>query len=53
MPFKSKAQQGYMFIHHPELAKEFAAHTTNYKDLPEHVKRAKKRALRKLRQQPE
>ena len=24
MPFKSKAQQGYMFAEHPEIAKEFA-----------------------------
>lgn len=37
MPFKSKAQQGYLFKFLPEVAKEFAAATTNYKNLPEHV----------------
>src|SRR5450631_4455905 len=38
MPFKSKAQQGFMFSEHPEMAKEWAAKTPNMKDLPEHVK---------------
>lgn len=42
MPFKSKAQAGYMFVHHPELAKEFAAKTKNMASLPEHVKKRKK-----------
>lgn len=38
MPFKSKAQQRYMFAKHPEIAKEFAQATPNIKKLPEHVK---------------
>ncbi len=43
MPFKSKAQQGYLFSQHPEVAKEFAEHTSKaqYKKLPEHVKKPK------------
>lgn len=41
MPFKSKAQAGYMFAHHPQMAKEFAAHTPSMKKLPEHVKKTK------------
>jgi len=40
MPFKSRAQQGFLFAKEPEVAKEFAAHTPKaaYKRLPEHVK---------------
>ncbi len=38
MPFKSKAQVGYMFANHPKIAKEFAAHTPSIKKLPQHVK---------------
>jgi len=41
MPFKSKAQQRYMFSQHPKIAKEFAEHT-NFKKLPEKVESAKK-----------
>ncbi len=43
MPFKSKAQQGYLFAKKPEVAKEFAEHTTKeqYKKLPEHAKKKK------------
>jgi hypothetical protein len=37
MPFVSKAQQGYMFMHMPKIAKEFAA-KTDFKSLPEKVK---------------
>jgi len=40
MPFKSKAQQGYMFVKHPKMAKEMAAKTPNMKALP---KRAPKK----------
>lgn len=39
MPFKSKAQQGYMFIHHPKIAKEFAK-KTDFSHLPEKVEKA-------------
>lgn len=44
MPFKSKAQQKYLFAKEPEVAKEFAEHTSKstYKKLPEHVKPKKK-----------
>lgn len=41
MPFKSKAQQGYMFVHHPELAKEWAEKTVNMKNLPKYAKKKK------------
>lgn len=32
-----------MFIHHPEIAKEFADKTVNIKSLPEHVSDSKNR----------
>ncbi len=35
MPFKSKAQERFMFAKHPKIAKEFAAKTPNIKALPE------------------
>lgn len=34
MPFKSQAQRGYMYIHHPEIAKEFESETPKGKKLP-------------------
>lgn len=39
MPFKSKAQQGFLFAKKPEVAKEFADKTPKiaYKKLPEKV----------------
>lgn len=45
MPFKSKAQQGYLYAKKPEVAKEFAEHTPKsaYKKMPEHVKKKKKK----------
>ena len=39
MPFKSKAQAGYMWVHHPSIAKEFADKTVDIKKLPYHVKK--------------
>lgn len=44
MPFKSKAQQGYLYAHNPKVAKKFADHTSKgaYKNLPVHVKKKKK-----------
>lgn len=39
MPFKSKAQRSYLFIHEPKVAKEFAGATPKGAKLPEHVKR--------------
>jgi len=43
MPFKSQAQRAYMFIHHPEIAKEFQAHTPIGAKLPYHVKKKSKK----------
>lgn len=43
MPFKSAAQRGYLFIHHPEVAKEFAAATPKGTKLPYHVKKVNKK----------
>lgn len=42
MPFKSKAQQGYMFATHPKLAKEMASKTKNMKALPKKSSSKKK-----------
>lgn len=42
MPFKSKAQQGYMFASMPKTAKRWAKKTPNIKSLPKRV--AKKRS---------
>ena len=49
MPFKSKAQQRYMFATNKDLAEEFAAETKNFKKLPEKVKpkQSKKRVKKK------
>ena len=30
MPFQSKAQRAYLYIHHPEIAKEFQAIVLEY-----------------------
>lgn len=43
MPFKSKAQERYLYANKPELAKEFAAKTPKKAKLPEHVKPKKKK----------
>ncbi|MFW9801200.1 MAG: hypothetical protein ACFFFC_00990 [Candidatus Thorarchaeota archaeon] len=40
MPFKSKAQRRFMFAKHPQMAKEWAAHTPKGANLPEHVKQS-------------
>jgi hypothetical protein len=42
MPFKSKAQQGYMFANMPKTAKRWAKKTPNIKSLPK--KAARKRS---------
>lgn len=41
MPFKSKAQQKYMFAKEPTVAKRWAKETPNMKSLPEHVAKKK------------
>lgn len=56
MPFKSKAQQRYLFSKDPELAKEMAGPMSHkdYGDLPEHVsdqKRLKNQHLKDLSKQ--
>lgn len=43
MPFKSKAQKGYLYANNPKVAKEFQAATPKGAKLPEHVKPTKKR----------
>lgn len=47
MPFKSKSQQAYLFIHAPKVAKRFAAKTTDYKSLPEQAAARKRVAMKK------
>jgi hypothetical protein len=42
MPFKSKAQRSYLYIHHPNVAKEFEKQTKKGNKLPEHIKRKKR-----------
>jgi len=49
MPFKSKAQQGYMFAQHPRVAKEMASKTKSMKSLPARAKKTAKKAGRKGR----
>ena len=39
MPFKSKAQQRFMFATMPKTAKKWAKKTKNIKKLPEHVEK--------------
>lgn len=41
MPFKSKAQQRFMFAKHPKMAREWAHETDDIKSLPEKVKKEK------------
>lgn len=45
MPFRSIAQQKFLFAKKPEIAEEFAEHTPKekYKTLPEHVSKDKNR----------
>jgi hypothetical protein len=39
MPMCSKAQRAYLWIHHPEIAKEFESKTPKGKKLPKRVKK--------------
>jgi hypothetical protein len=48
MPFRSKAQQRWMFHEHPEMAERWAKHTPDIKSLPEKVKNKRKAIKRKL-----
>lgn len=49
MPFVSKAQKGYLYANHPEVAKEFAANTPKGANLPAYLPAAQQaaQALRK------
>lgn len=51
MPFRSKAQQKFMFAKHPEIAKEFADATPNIKKLPEHVKKTTTTKVNKMKKE--
>lgn len=41
MPFRSKAQQRFMFAKHPKIAKRWAKVTPSFKRLPNKVRRRK------------
>lgn len=45
MPFKSKAQQRYLYATNPKVAERFSKETpaSAYKNLPEHVNKKKKK----------
>jgi len=46
MPFKSKAQQRYLYSQKPDIAEKFAKETKSFKSLPEKAKKQLK-ALKK------
>ena len=46
MPFRSKAQRGWMYATHPEMAKRWEKETPKGKKLPEKAK-AKSKSRRK------
>jgi hypothetical protein len=39
MPMESQSQRSYLWIHHPDIAREFEAATPRGAKLPEHVRR--------------
>jgi len=41
MPMKSQAQRAYLWMHHPEIAREFESKTPKGTKLPKHVKSKK------------
>jgi hypothetical protein len=41
MPFKSKAQQRFMYAKHPKIAKKWAKKTSSFKSLPARAKKRK------------
>lgn len=49
MPFKSKAQQRYLFANDPQVAKEFAAKTPNMKGLPDRVTKKTKTKVKRVK----
>lgn len=44
MPFRSQAQQRYMYSQHPKIAKRWAQETPNMKNLPQHVEEMEMKA---------
>ena len=46
MPMKSQAQRAYLWMHEPEVAKEFEKATPKNAKLPYHVKHALHKALK-------
>jgi hypothetical protein len=46
MPYVSKAQQAYMHIHHPGIAKRWDKETKDFKGLPAR-KKARREALKR------
>lgn len=46
MPFQSQAQRRFMYARHPEMAKEWEAHTPKGKKLPEHKKKKKEAEMK-------
>lgn len=48
MPFKSKAQQRWMFATHPKMARRWAKETPDIKSLPQYVKEAFFNELEKI-----
>ena len=42
-PFKSKAQQRYLYSKHPDIAKRWEKETPNIKNLPNKVKKSGKK----------
>jgi hypothetical protein len=49
MPMKSKAQRGFLWKFHPDIAKEFEDKTPNGTKLPTHVEKKKKKKKSFLR----
>lgn len=49
MPFKSKAQEKWMFANKPEMAKEWANETPDIKKLPTKVKKKKTKTKTKTK----
>lgn len=47
MPFRSKAQQAFMFLKHPSIAKRWADKYGTPKNLPKHVKKPAKKPIKK------
>lgn len=43
MPFKSKAQQKWMYANEPDMAERWSDHTPDHKSLPEKVKKKRKK----------